>query len=423
MRHVSVSADAARSLRASSFTYPVPHVRDSEIDRADLPFFPLLCCPSATAPPQPPPRRTAAVHAVCSGLAVLENRICVGFQPTQMDMWNMLEKFRAEVIDDSSSDEESDHTTQTMATAAASILLEHNVSQMPVHRGSVKGCSKNCRAIEWKGTSGSTRTTSTSPIREPTVEDTRRLLSINESRGFPGMIGSIDCMHWEWKNYPFGWQGQYSGHAEGCTVVLEAVISQDLWIWHSFFGKAGSNNDINVLHRSPVFNRLMQGKAPRVSYEINENEYDKPYYLVDGIYPNWATLVKTVCNPNTEKTKRFAKMQEACRKDVERGFDVLQARWAIVRHPARTWSLRTMHEVMTRCVIMHNMIVENGRPDGRNEHQWDFQGELVALVSGASSWQQYLHMNVEVTDEIRSKRLQTDLIEHQWALAGHEDNA
>jgi hypothetical protein len=32
-------------------------------------------------------------------------------------------------------------------------------------------------------------------FRVPTVEGTRRLLSINESRGFPGMIGSIDCMH------------------------------------------------------------------------------------------------------------------------------------------------------------------------------------------------------------------------------------
>ncbi|KAK1670500.1 hypothetical protein QYE76_058659 [Lolium multiflorum] len=33
--------------------------------------------------------------------------------------------------------------------------------------------------------------------RETNVEDTRQLLSVNESRGFPGMIGSIDCMHWD----------------------------------------------------------------------------------------------------------------------------------------------------------------------------------------------------------------------------------
>jgi hypothetical protein len=62
-------------------------------------------------------------------------------------------------------------------------------------------------------------------LTEPIVEDIFWLLSINEERGFPGMIGSIDCMHWEWKNCLFAWQGQYSGHAEGCTVILEAVAS------------------------------------------------------------------------------------------------------------------------------------------------------------------------------------------------------
>jgi hypothetical protein len=61
-------------------------------------------------------------------------------------------------------------------------------------------------------------------------------------------------------------------------------------------------------------------------------------------------------------------MQEATWKDVEQGFGVLQARWAIVRHPARTWSLKTMHKVMTCCVIMHNMIVEDESHNGCNEH-------------------------------------------------------
>jgi hypothetical protein len=72
---------------------------------------------------------------------------------------------------------------------------------------------------------------------------------------------------------------------------------------------------------------------------------------------------------------------------------------------------------------MHNMIVENERPDGRNENQWEFQGELVAPIPGASTWEDYLHMNVEVTNDTVSKQLQTDLIEHQWTMAGHEDHA
>ena len=72
---------------------------------------------------------------------------------------------------------------------------------------------------------------------------------------------------------------------DGCTVILEVVASQDLWIWHSFFGMAGSNNDINVLQRS-VFLSLAKGEAPMVNYTINGNPYDMGYYLGDGIYPD-----------------------------------------------------------------------------------------------------------------------------------------
>jgi hypothetical protein len=85
---------------------------------------------------------------------------------------------------------------------------------------------------------------------------------------------------------------------------------------------AGSHNDINVLNCSPVFNRHMEGTAPKMSYEINENTYDKPYYLDGDIYPDLTTLVKTNRNPQIEKKdKRFANVQEACMK-----------MWAIVHH-------------------------------------------------------------------------------------------
>jgi len=172
-------------------------------------------------------------------------------------------------------------------------------------------------------------------LRRPTREDVESILQVNESRGFPGMLGSIDCMHWRWEKCPLAWRGQFTCGDYGVpTMILEAVASQDLHIWHAFFGIAGSNNDLNVLNNSPLFFDALKGEAPQVQFSVNGNEYSTGYYLADGIYPEWAAFMKTIPLPQTEKHKLFAKYQEGARKDVERAFGVLQSRFTIVRRPA-----------------------------------------------------------------------------------------
>ncbi|XP_074277856.1 uncharacterized protein LOC141601466 [Silene latifolia] len=122
-------------------------------------------------------------------------------------------------------------------------------------------------------------------LRRPTVQDLQRLLQIGAYRRFPGM---------------------------------------DLWIWHSFFGVTGSCNDINVLQRSPVFDDVLNGRAPRVTYIVNGHQFDTGYYLADGIYPQWSTFIPSIPLPQTPKDKLFAEKQEAARKDVKHAFEVLQ---------------------------------------------------------------------------------------------------
>ena len=78
----------------------------------------------------------------------------------------------------------------------------------------------------------------------------------------------------------------YIGYAREPTIILEAIASYDLWIWHPFFGLPGSLNDINVLDGSHVFSELAEGHGPKVSYTINGHEYIMGYYFAVGIYPS-----------------------------------------------------------------------------------------------------------------------------------------
>uniref|UniRef100_A0A2N9GM49 DDE Tnp4 domain-containing protein n=1 Tax=Fagus sylvatica TaxID=28930 RepID=A0A2N9GM49_FAGSY len=169
------------------------------------------------------------------------------------------------------------------------------------------------------------------------------------------------------------WKGQYTGHSREPTLILEAVASYDRWIWHAFFGLPGSHNDINVLEHSSIFTELAQGRAPPVNYSINGHDYTMGYYLADGIYPQWSTFVKTISAPLEAKKKHFARVQEACRKDVECAFGILQARFSIVRGPARFWDEATLNNIMKACIILHNMIIEDERDPSGVEQDDDYE--------------------------------------------------
>ncbi|XP_047979539.1 uncharacterized protein LOC125221462 [Salvia hispanica] len=63
-------------------------------------------------------------------------------------------------------------------------------------------------------------------LRHPNPEDCQRLINMHGSvHGFPGMLGSIDCMHWEWRNCPVAWKGIHTSgfKAKHRTMILEAV--------------------------------------------------------------------------------------------------------------------------------------------------------------------------------------------------------
>ena len=57
-------------------------------------------------------------------------------------------------------------------------------------------------------------------LRKPTADDLKLILSLHSSKGFPGRLGSLDVMHWEWKNCPTAWAGQYKSGELVCVLLF-----------------------------------------------------------------------------------------------------------------------------------------------------------------------------------------------------------
>ncbi|KAI5353759.1 hypothetical protein L3X38_006653 [Prunus dulcis] len=119
-------------------------------------------------------------------------------------------------------------------------------------------------------------------LRKPTPRNLQRLLQKAEAQGF---------FKHDWK------------HRLGLACL---------------FGVAESQNELNVLGQSPIFNNVLRSEALNISYEINNTVYWNGYYLADDIYSRWTTFVKSIPHPRCEKEKLFSVYQEGYRKDVER---------------------------------------------------------------------------------------------------------
>ncbi|CAH1418492.1 unnamed protein product [Lactuca virosa] len=171
---------------------------------------------------------------------------------------------------------------------------------------------------------------------------------------FPGMLGSLDCLRCAWGCCLNAHKGQYTRGDHGYpTVILKVVASQDMWIWHAFFGSVGSLNGINVLNMYSLLDDMYNGTAPDSYFQVDGTSYRNGYYLVDGIYPERACFVKSLSCPNDRKRLKFKRAQERTRKDVERAFGALKKHWHILKYPALYMEEKKMSEVCF-CEYVHS---------------------------------------------------------------------
>ncbi|GKD58925.1 protein translocase subunit SecA2, chloroplastic isoform X1 [Tanacetum coccineum] len=160
---------------------------------------------------------------------------------------------------------------------------------------------------------------------------------------------------------------------------------------------------------STLFTRTNMGFL--VLFVANDVTYKWGYYLTDGIYPEWAVLMKSISQPGSNDVKqiRYKQAHEATRKHVERTFGVLKKKWVIVRTPAWSRSLKRIMHLMYTCIILHNMIrKEKGNAISPNFYPKEQHREDDPVRSA----QDRLRVIREIHDEETHLNLKADLVEH-----------
>ncbi|XP_026399858.1 uncharacterized protein LOC113295749 [Papaver somniferum] len=129
-------------------------------------------------------------------------------------------------------------------------------------------------------------------------------------------------------------------------------------------------NDFNVLHKSHPFEDINYGICPKVCSKINDDQYTHGYYLADGIYPKWLTLVQHYrqlpAGALGNSYRHFNERKIVLRRDVEWSSGILKRKFAIVGGSYRSLSPREMHKIMLTCIILHSMVIQ----ETRHEKEW-----------------------------------------------------
>ena len=234
-------------------------------------------------------------------------------------------------------------------------------------------------------------------LRAPTAADLKAITRLHKAvHGLPGMLGSLDCMHVYWDKCPVAWQGAFkNGAKKKASIVLEGMSDFHLFLWHEMFGFAGTLNDLNILNLSPLLDMILNGELEELeklipNFIIMNEIFEQLYMLVDGIYPLFSRFVKGYKEPIGELQTALTKWQESARKDIERAFGVLQAKFQCVARPIVLRNPKRIEAMVQATLVLHNMCVLE-RIMGNCHERYDPSRSLVRH-KGAD-------LNVQVPDD------------------------
>eukprot|EP00035_Acanthoeca_spectabilis_P010424 m.184654 g.184654 ORF g.184654 m.184654 type:complete len:462 (+) comp15017_c0_seq2:161-1546(+) len=183
-------------------------------------------------------------------------------------------------------------------------------------------------------------------------------LTLSALSNFPGCLGCVDCFH-ATRVCSKRAQGITRGRHGNTNSSVQVVAGSDLYVLDVHVNEHGSDNDINTLWSSQIFQDFIEARFTD-SFHVAGEQFDMQYLMADSIYPKYAMIVRGKLGARTAAEKKYNENLESHRKCVECAIGCLQSRFAMIRkgHCIRYRDPEVTTKIVQVCCILHNMILD-----------------------------------------------------------------
>ena len=195
-------------------------------------------------------------------------------------------------------------------------------------------------------------------VRLDRLETTTAIALFQDECKIPQAVGAIDATHIGIiaPEEPFDYFDRHHRY----SVIMQAVVGENLVFLDTAIGYPGSMHDARVLRQSNIFRKAENGDILTEPFVTVNGVNVRPRLLGDGAYPLLPWLLKPYpINAILNRSqRRFNKTLSSAQSTVERAFGILKGRWRILLK--RLDSRFYVSEFILTCCILHNFCQEAG---------------------------------------------------------------
>lgn len=184
--------------------------------------------------------------------------------------------------------------------------------------------------------------------------DTTRAIALFEDEcNIPQALGAIDGTHIEIIAPENAFD--YFDRQHRYSVIMQAVVGENLMLLDTSIGYPGSMHDARVLRNSELFTKAENKDILKEPVITRNGIQIRPLLLGDGAYPLLPWLLKPYPNNAAlNQTQRvFNRTLSSARSTVERAFGTLKGRWRVLLKRLDNRFCNVSKVILT-CCILHN---------------------------------------------------------------------